>query len=65
MTSEVPEEELAVQATETLHAEQDPEEYEAHEREDVVSDETGTVYDVVGEPENTPHDATVDDDSDE
>jgi len=62
MTSEVPEEELAVQATETLHSDQDPEEYEAHEREVAVSDETGTVYDVVGEPENTPHDAAVDDD---
>ena len=58
MTSEIPEEELAEQA---LHSEpgQDPEEYEADERETAVSNETGTVYDVVGQPENTPHDVEI------
>jgi hypothetical protein len=61
---EVPEEELAEQATEVRDA-PEPEEYEAHEREVAVSDETGTVYDVAGEPEATPHDAADDDDSDE
>jgi len=45
--------------------EPDPEEYEADERETAVSDETGTVYDVEGEPETTPHDLeiTADDDA--
>ena len=58
MTSEVPEEELAEQA---VHGEpaQDPEEYEADERETAVSDETGTVYDVAGETETTPHDEEI------
>jgi hypothetical protein len=62
---EVPEEELAEQATEDREA-PEPEEYEAHEREVAVSDETGTVYDVGGEPETTPHDdSVVADDTDE
>ncbi|NYD43293.1 hypothetical protein [Nocardioides panaciterrulae] len=56
MTSEVPEEELAEQA---VHDEPDPEEYEAEERETAVSDETGTVYDVEGETETTPHDEEI------
>ncbi len=56
MTSEVPEEELAEQA---VHDEPDAEEYEAEERETAVSDETGTVYDVEGEPETTPHDVEI------
>ena len=64
-SNEVPEEELAAQAVEELEDEPDPEEYEADERETAVSDETGTVYDVEGEPETTPHDLeiTADDDS--
>lgn len=57
--NEVPEEELAAQATEELQDEPDPEEYEADERETAVSDETGTVYDVEGEPETTPHDIEI------
>jgi hypothetical protein len=57
MTSEVPEEELAERA---VHEEREsPEEYEADERETAVSDETGTVYDVVGETETTPHDEEI------
>ena len=43
----------------------DPEEYEADEREPAVSADTGTVYDVGGEPEATPHDLETDDDTDE
>jgi hypothetical protein len=61
---EIPEEELTEQATEGLGA-PEPEEYQAQEREEAVSDETGTVYDVVGEPETTPHDLEIDDDTDE
>ena len=57
--NEVPEEELAAQATEELRDRPDPEEYEADERETAVSDETGTVYDVEGEPETTPHDIEI------
>ena len=59
MTSEIPEEELAEQASEELHDQPDPEEYESEERETAVSDETGTVYDVEGEPETTPHDLEI------
>jgi len=43
-----------------VHEEQQsPEEYEADERETAVSDETGTVYDVVGEAETTPNDEEI------
>ena len=62
MTTGPDEEELA---EEQVPAEEpDPEEYEADERETAFSDETGTVYDVGGEPETTPHDleTTADDD---
>jgi len=57
MTSEVPEEELAERVVHDESA--DPEEYEADERETAVSDETGTVYDVVGETETTPNDEEI------
>ncbi|GAA2146739.1 hypothetical protein GCM10009844_23250 [Nocardioides koreensis] len=63
--NEVPEEELAAQATEELQDAPDPEEYEAEERETAVSDETGTVYDVEGEPETTPHDLEITESDDE
>ncbi len=63
--NEVPEEELAAQATEELPAAPDPEEYESDERETAVSEETGTVYDVEGEPETTPHDLEIIDTEDE
>ena len=63
MTTGPDEEELAEEQAAT--EEPDPEEYEADERETAVSDETGTVYDVEGEPETTPHDLeiTADDDA--
>ena len=63
MTTGPDEEELAEEQATTEAP--DPEEYEADERETAVSDETGTVYDVVGEPEATPHDLETDDDTDE
>ena len=64
MTTGPDEEELAEEQAPTEAA--DPEEYEADERETAVSDETGTVYDVEGEPETTPLDLdTTDPDTDE
>ena len=59
MTTGPDEEELAEE--QAPNEEPDPEEYEADERETAVSDETGTVYDVVGEPETTPHDLEITD----
>ncbi|WP_296601847.1 hypothetical protein [Nocardioides sp.] len=43
--------------TEDIEPEESPdeEEYEATERE-AVSEDTGTVYDPLGEPDATPHD---------
>ena len=52
--------------TEDLEPEESPdeEEYEASEREE-VSEDTGTEYDVTGEPQVTPHDLEPDDQADE
>jgi len=59
MTTGPDEEELAEE--QAPREEPDAEEYEADERETAVSDETGTVYDVEGEPETTPHDLEITD----
>jgi hypothetical protein len=52
--------------TEDLEREESPdeEEYEASEGEE-ISEDTGTEYDVTGEPQVTPHDLQPDDEADE
>jgi hypothetical protein len=40
-------------------SQQDPEEYHGTEESAVESEETGTTYDAMGEPETTPHDAEI------
>ena len=59
--TDVPPEDLVDEPTPEQPDGQDPEEYEPDERTRAVSPDTGTVYDELGEPENTPQDVTSED----
>ncbi len=60
MTSEIPEEELAEELVARAPAgDERPEEYMSNDQS-IVSEDTGTVYDELGEPETTPHDLELD-----
>jgi hypothetical protein len=59
--TDVPPEDLVDEPTPEQPAGQDPEEYEPDERTRAVSPDTGTVYDELGEPENTPQDVAPED----
>lgn len=61
MTSEIPEEELAEELVGKPPAgDENPEEYMSNDQSAGVSEDTGTVYDGLGEPETTPHDLELD-----
>ncbi|MGZ4456752.1 MAG: hypothetical protein ACXVWU_07585 [Nocardioides sp.] len=67
MTNEIPENDLDVDELvgEAPAGDASPEDYMSNDQSRGVSEDTGTIYDAVGEPEATPHDLEPEDDEDE